>query len=125
MFRAPAIACALLSACVMAAFSQEPRHPGELSPTEKTNLRTARPGLPMPPAADTNQYRLTAVSRDEVAWRTQVLAITTVTIITKSTNPAVMVWRNGVYAPYVPAARPVVISVVTQHHDVFQAPEIR
>lgn len=125
MFRAAAIACVLLSACVMAAFSQEPRHPGELSPTEKTNLRTARLGLPMPPAADTNQYRLTAVSRDEVAWRTQILAITTVTIITKSTNPTVMVWRNGVYAPYVPAARPVVISVVTQQWGIFHAPELK
>lgn len=79
----------------------------------------------MPPAADTNQYRLTAVSRDDVAWHTQILAITTVTIITKSTNPAVMVWRNGVYEPYVPASRPKVISVVTQHHDVWHAPELK
>lgn len=117
MFRAAASAFVLFA---LAALAQDPI----LSPTQKTNLRTARLGLPSP--LDTNQYRVTAVSRDEFVIRTQILAITTVTIVTAHSNqPPVLVWRNGVYAPYIPASRPKVISVVTQHHSVFHAPEIK
>lgn len=103
----------------LAALAQDPI----LSPTQKTNLRTARLGLPSP--LDTNQWRVTAVSRDEFIIRTQTFAITTVTIVTAHSNkPPVLVWRNGVYEPYVPAARPKVISVVTQQWDIYHAPEV-
>lgn len=107
--------------CVGLAPAQE--IPVQLSPPDKVAARAAAAGYPQLPHPDSKNYRMTAALATS-PLRTQEIALVTVTIV--FSNATVMVHdTNGVMQPYLSAEQPLVISVKTNHYDVWRAKKVK